>query len=241
MSAGMAGTSAVSRTGSGVLDYNKEYTKLGWLYVNAATGQDLMALNGSTTGGVNDNVDGLWFSGTKIEVDRKVGGSSIISVNGALTVVAATWHCYALCGTPGGLTLYLGTTPGNMAQDANPSGSIGARGAVAGDYLGGWTSTAATNLTGRFALDRQYQRRLSLAQIQLEVASVDPVSLVGLVCNRRLLRLDDLGDTSGNGYTGTAIGTLTTQADPTAMGFLAASRAPMPGPYSGYVDLQQRR
>jgi hypothetical protein len=171
-------------------------TIMAWVYVVNARGVDtaLVSIRGA----------GIAYINTSGNLALYTGSSQYWTLNTPVTTGA--WHHVALVRDGSVWRVYLdGVADVFATQLVEPTGDPQPR--FGNDNYDDW-------LDGRVAAGKIWLRTLNISQIQAETNSFAPVDTANIWSAIPMHVHTDLSDTSGQGNNATAVGILTTEADP---------------------------
>lgn len=192
------------------LDYNADYTVGGWVrnVGSASTYWTVAELFGNA-----NNLDVLYREGTTNKLQLYETDAGVASINGTLgatTITGVISYFIAIVRSGNALTVYLGTTPTNIAQEITGTGAPGTRVVNVATLRFGADETPANFADAHYTGWRAFTRALSLAELKTEAATLLAASSTNLWASWPLRENGDLGDKSGNSRDLTATGTVTT-------------------------------
>ena len=207
-----ASTEALTRTAT-VFDQNADYTWSAWFYMPTLNSGAGFLWNATT--GTNANQDfALLTSGANLQVNAINGaGAQLDFADGASTQLVNTWYYITLQRTGNTLRIYRRVSGGSTALEVSISAAVTGR--ITGDRMniGARGATDRANNT-RVAYARLHSSVLTTAEIDAEAVSPTAVITANLWGDWPLTEATDLTDHSGNGRDWTAVGTLSTEANP---------------------------
>jgi len=135
-------------------------------------------------------------------------GSSTQNITSSTSLTTGTWYFFAITydSTSKVFTLYQGTTPSNLASLGTITLDFSA---VTFDrQAAGWDGTVSDTSNNAVEYFRDWQRKLTLTELQAEMAAYTAVLATNLFTDTPIQVTGTLTDLSGNGHTWTANGAI---------------------------------